>query len=77
MVGFLSQSDISKKRKLHGWGEVYLVMKLVVCLFNIDIFEVDALTIKNFMSGIYIIIKKLLIRCLHYQPHYYPNLEDK
>ena len=40
-----------------------------MCLFEIDVFEVDASAIKSLVSGVYNIIKKLIVRCLHCRVH--------
>lgn len=43
-----------------------LVVEMAICLFEMEVFEMDALVIKTLMSCIYITIKKGNFRHLHY-----------
>ena len=44
-----------------------LALHVVVCLFNADISEAYASTIRSLMSGTYTLqSRKFIVRCLHY-----------
>lgn len=44
-----------------------LALHIVVGVFNMDVSEADASTIKSLMSGTYTLLsRRFIVRCLHY-----------
>ena len=53
-------------RELEEWGSLALplVLWLALCLLEMGVFEVDALSTQSLLSGIYITIKKASFQVL-------------
>ena len=69
MVSYLGHPRL--KGEVHGWDSIapYLAVKLAVCLFEMDVFRMDALAIKSLLSGTSVQFKKLIV--WHFSLTYY------